>query len=76
MIKTVGGDYSKSYVGYTNNIKDRIKKHNDNKGAKSTKGYKWVLVYKKRWTLIHDRQGRAQDFRAPPLALMAGLPPI
>ena len=49
MIKTVGGDYSKSYVGYTNNIKDRIKKHNDNKGAKSTKGYKWKLVYKKRF---------------------------
>ena len=49
MIKTVGGDYSKSYVGYTNNIKDRIKKHNDKKGAKSTKGYKWILVYKKRF---------------------------
>ena len=49
MIKTVGGDYSKSYVGYTNDIKDRIKKHNDNKGAKSTKGYKWKLVYKKRF---------------------------
>ena len=49
MIKTVGGNYSKSYVGYTNNIKNRIKKHNNNKGAKSTKGYKWKLVYKKRF---------------------------
>ena len=49
MIKTVGGNYSKSYVGYTNNIKNRIKKHNNNKGAKSTKGYKWILVYKKRF---------------------------
>ena len=36
-----------SYVGYTNNIKSRLSKHNSNKGAKSTKGYKWELVYKK-----------------------------
>ena len=49
MIKTVGGSYSKSYVGYTNNINDRIKKHNNNRGARSTKGYKWKLIYKKRF---------------------------
>ena len=30
----------KTYVGYTNNLIDRLKKHNSNKGAKSTKGYK------------------------------------
>ena len=34
-----------SYVGYTNNLKKRIKKHNSNKGAKFTKGKKWKLVY-------------------------------
>ena len=27
----------------------RIDKHNRNLGAKSTKGYKWELVYKKRF---------------------------
>ena len=36
-----------SYVGYTNNISKRIAKHNSNKGAKSTKGYKWILIFKK-----------------------------
>ena len=36
-----------SYVGYTNNLNNRVKLHNNNKGAKSTKGYKWVLIYKK-----------------------------
>mgnify|MGYP001427910808 FL=1 len=34
-----------SYVGYTNNIKKRIKLHNSSKGAKFTKGKKWKLIY-------------------------------
>jgi len=37
----------KSYVGYTNNLKKRILMHNTGKGAKSTRGRKWKLVYKK-----------------------------
>ena len=49
LIKTVKGYKNKSYVGYTINIKERLKKHNNNKGAKSTKGYKWELVYKRRF---------------------------
>ncbi len=47
LIKTIKGFKNKSYVGFTNNIKSRITKHNSNKGAKATKGYKWELVYKK-----------------------------
>ena len=47
LIKTIKGFKNKSYVGFTNNIKSRLSKHNSNKGAKSTKGYKWELVYKK-----------------------------
>ena len=34
-----------SYVGYTNNIKRRLKLHNSSKGAKFTKGKKWKLIY-------------------------------
>jgi len=47
LIKTLDGFPNKSYVGYTNNLSKRIKKHNSNLGAKSTKGYKWELVFKK-----------------------------
>ena len=47
LIKTIKGFKNKSYVGYTNNIKSRLSKHNSSKGAKSTKGYRWELVYKK-----------------------------
>ena len=38
-----------SYVGYTNNVKKRLKLHNDSKGAKFTKGKKWKVIYKKKF---------------------------
>ena len=34
-----------TYVGYTNNLKNRIKLHNEGKGAKFTKGRKWKIMY-------------------------------
>ena len=36
-----------TYVGYTNNIKKRLKLHNSSKGAKFTRGRKWKIIYKK-----------------------------
>jgi len=38
-----------SYVGYTNNLKNRIILHNKGKGAKFTKGRKWKLIYFKKY---------------------------
>ncbi len=38
-----------SYVGYTNNLKKRIKLHNSSKGAKFTKGRKWSVIYSKKY---------------------------
>ena len=37
------------YVGYTNNLKKRISLHNTGKGAKFTRGRKWVLIYKEQF---------------------------
>ena len=34
-----------TYVGYTNNLKKRISLHNAGKGAKFTRGRKWILAY-------------------------------
>ena len=34
-----------TYVGYTNNLKKRIKLHNEGRGAKFTRGRKWKLLY-------------------------------
>ena len=38
-----------SYVGYTNNLKNRIILHNIGKGAKFTKGKNWKLIYYKKY---------------------------
>ena len=39
-----------SYVGYTNDLTNRINMHNTSKGAKFTRGKKWKLVYYKSYT--------------------------
>tara|TARA_B100001121_G_C18510639_1_gene536513 strand:+ start:21 stop:281 length:261 start_codon:yes stop_codon:yes gene_type:complete len=77
LIKTLDGYPKKSYVGYTNNLKERLTKHNTNLGAKSTKGYLWEIIYKKKfkskskalsfeYKLKKDRKQRSQliyDFK-------------
>jgi len=47
LIISKGSKKIKSYVGYTKDLKKRIALHNSNKGAKSTKGYYWEILYKK-----------------------------
>ena len=49
LIKTLDNFPNKTYVGYTNDLNHRLAKHNKSRGAKSTKGYKWKLIYKKRF---------------------------
>ena len=49
MLKSINSNFNKTYVGYTHNLEARLNKHNTNKGAKSTKGHKWVLIYKKKF---------------------------
>tara|TARA_Y100001958_G_C21114115_1_gene460193 strand:+ start:613 stop:861 length:249 start_codon:yes stop_codon:yes gene_type:complete len=43
------GIKSVSYVGYTNNLKKRVDLHNSGKGAKFTRGRKWILIYKEKF---------------------------
>ena len=49
MLKSISRGVKKTYVGYTNNLELRLNKHNSNKGAKSTKGYKWILIYSRKF---------------------------
>ena len=56
MLKSKGKN-SVTYVGYTNNLKKRISLHNNNKGAKFTKGRKWKLIYKEK----HKSKGEAMS---------------
>ena len=39
-----------TYVGYTNDLKKRISLHNSGKGAKFTRGRKWKLIYKEKYS--------------------------
>ena len=49
ILKTISSKINKTYVGYTNNLLERLNKHNNNQGAKSTKGHKWKLIYSKKF---------------------------
>ena len=54
MLKSITPGRNKTYVGYTNNLNLRLEKHNSNKGAKSTRGYKWLLIYSKKFKSKSD----------------------
>ena len=69
ILKTKQGYLNKTYVGYSTNVLARLIKHNASKGAKATRGYKWKIIYKKRflskskamsfeYTLKKDRKKR------------------
>ena len=53
-IKTV------TYVGYTNNLEKRIKLHNTGKGAKFTRGRKWILIYKEK--LMSKKEAISREY--------------
>ena len=48
MLKSLGKK-TVTYVGYTKNLKERLHKHNSDKGANFTRGRKWTLVYKEKF---------------------------
>jgi len=49
MLKCTTPKIKKTYVGYTNNLVKRLKNHNNSKGAKSTKGFSWQIIFKKKF---------------------------
>ena len=49
MLKSINKN-NQTYVGYTKNLSKRIKLHNSGKGAKFTRGRKWKLIYKEKYT--------------------------
>ena len=47
LLKSVSAGTKKTYAGYSVDVEKRLIKHNTNTGARSTRGYKWKIVYKK-----------------------------
>jgi putative endonuclease len=65
----------RTYVGWTNDIDKRVAAHNTGRGAKSTRGRAWFLLYvencesrvaamQREWQLKHDRKFRTQMLAA------------
>jgi len=64
-------DGVRTYVGWTTDLEKRLAAHNTGKGARSTRGRAWVLLYAERyqnrpeamsreWHLKRDRKFRRQ----------------
>jgi len=51
-------DGSRSYVGWTTNLEARLAAHNAGKGAKSTRGFTWRLVYSESFRNKSDAMSR------------------
>ena len=49
LLQSIGSKKNKTYVGYTKDLKKRVSLHNRGKGAKSTRGYKWKIIFKKKF---------------------------
>ena len=47
MLKSIKHGKVKTYVGYTINLKKRLNAHNLGKGAKSTRGRYWKIIFKR-----------------------------
>ncbi len=73
MLKCISSAKKRTYVGFTNNLINRLKNHNNNKGAKYTKGNKWKVIYKKKflskskamsyeYILKHDKKERIKIY--------------
>jgi putative endonuclease len=48
----------RTYVGWTTDLDARLTAHNAAKGARSTKGRAWVLIYAERYTSRGDAMSR------------------
>ena len=48
----------KTYVGYTNNLKKRLNLHNNGKGAKSTRGRRWKIIYTEKYSTKNEALSR------------------
>jgi putative endonuclease len=48
----------RTYVGWTNNLDNRLAKHNAGTGARSTKGRTWALLYAEKFSTKEEAMSR------------------
>ena len=75
VLGSTGKGGPKTYVGWTNDLEQRLAAHNAGKGAKSTRGRIWTLLYAERcksrpaalsreWHMKRDRAFRKRLLQA------------
>jgi len=52
------GKDSRTYVGWTHDLEQRLQQHNAGKGAKSTRGRRWALLYAEKYRTRSDAMSR------------------
>ena len=58
MLGSVRGADRRTYVGWCVNLEQRLNAHNAGKGARSTRGRAWVLLYAERFETRREAMSR------------------
>ena len=58
VISTGANSKLTTYVGYTNNLKQRLNLHNKGKGAKFTRGRRWKIIYTEKYDTKSEAKSR------------------
>jgi len=58
ILGSVSGKDHRTYVGWTTDLEQRLQRHNDGSGAKSTRGREWVLLYAERYKTRPEAMSR------------------
>ncbi|HEY9163479.1 MAG TPA: GIY-YIG nuclease family protein [Magnetovibrio sp.] len=53
-----GPGTARTYVGWTTDLDARLEAHNSGRGAKSTRGRRWVLLYAEQYKTRSDAMSR------------------
>lgn len=58
MLGSVRGDDRRTYVGWCVDLDQRLTAHNAGRGARSTRGRVWVLLYAERYPTRNEAMSR------------------
>jgi putative endonuclease len=58
VLGSLGGKRCLTYVGWTDDVKRRLERHNAGKGARTTRGRVWVLLHCERFASKREAMSR------------------
>ena len=58
ILRSIGDGPIKTYVGWTSDLDKRLHRHNEGRGARSTRGRTWELIYVERYLTRGEAMSR------------------